>query len=365
MISLFRRNLVDLPINYSLNYYWCSGFVLSVFMGLQILTGIILSFLYIADSSTSFECVLGFSNDVFFIWCLRYWHIWGVSILFILLFVHMGRALYYSSHSMKGVWNVGFILYLLTMGEAFTGYILPWHQMSYWAATVLTSIVDSLPLIGPTVYKFIVGGFAVTEVTLIRVFSVHVCLGFIIVGLMMLHSFFLHRSGSNNPLFRQGGCSDIVFFHSYFTVKDFFSLLIIIWITLFGVFYIPDFFMDVEGYIEANPLSTPVSIKPEWYFLIFYAMLRCIESKIGGMALILSLLFLLWVPTTNQNSAYSIYRQLNFWIIVSLFFCMTYLGGCHPEYPYLEVCKMFSFLIVAFMFTFKLFWSSNSSMARY
>ncbi len=360
MISLIRQNLVDLPTNYSLSYYWCSGFMISAFMVFQIIRGVILSFLYVADSNLSFQCVMDLTNDSFFTWCVRYWHIWGVTILFVLFFLHMGRALYYSSYTKKGVWKVGFLLYLLTMAEAFMGYILPWHQMSYWAATVLTSIVQRLPFVGPVMYKYVVGGFSVTNVTLVRVFSAHVCLGFVILGLMVLHLYYLHKSGSNNPLFSSQGYRDVVYFHSYFTVKDFFCLVLVCLIMLLFLWFVPDLVVDTEGYLEADPLTTPVRIKPEWYFLVFYAMLRCINSKIGGLVLVLALLFFLWVPTFKNSSAYFFVRQLVFWSIVRLFICLTYLGGCHPEYPYLEVCKCFSFMLVTLMFIFKLFWSGYS-----
>nr|BAP10827.1 cytochrome b [Taenia sp. MPM<JPN>:20922] len=355
MISLFRRNLIDLPINYSLNYYWSSGFVLSMFMIMQVLTGVVLSFLYVADYLYSFFMVMNLSNDSFFTWCLRYWHMVGVNILFILLFVHMARAIYYSSYSKKGVWNVGFILYLLVMGEAFTGYILPWHQMSYWAATVLTSIVDSLPIFGSVVYKYVVGGFSVSGVTLIRVLSVHICLGFIILGLMLVHMFYLHKGGSSNPLFSFSYLSDVIYFHSYFTVKDFVLFMMVTTFVVFWLFMNPDALVDIEAYLEADSLNTPVSIKPEWYFLAFYAILRCIGSKIGGLVLITSFLFFLWIPTNSGSSVYNVWRQVNFWLIISLFFSLIYLGGCHPEYPYLFICQLFSISMVVLMFIFKIY----------
>nr|YP_001218769.1 cytochrome b [Echinococcus vogeli]BAF56523.1 cytochrome b [Echinococcus vogeli] len=355
MVVLFRRNLVDLPINYSLNYYWSSGFVLSMFMVLQIFTGVLLSFLYVADFMCSFFMVMNLSNDSFFTWCLRYWHMVGVNVLFILLFFHMGRALYYGSYVKKGVWNVGFVLYLLVMGEAFTGYILPWHQMSYWAATVLTSIVDSLPIFGSMVYKYVVGGFSVSGITLIRVLSVHVCLGFVILGLMVVHLFYLHKGGSSNPLFSFCSFGDLVYFHSYFSVKDLVLFLVTCGLVVFWLFFVPDLLVDIEAYLEADYLNTPVSIKPEWYFLAFYAILRCINSKVGGLLLIISFIFFLWVPTSGSSSVYSVWRQVNFWLIVSLFLSLTYLGGCYPEYPYLVVCQLFSLMMVLMMFVFKVY----------
>nr|AWW03456.1 cytochrome b [Echinococcus granulosus sensu lato genotype G6]AWW03468.1 cytochrome b [Echinococcus granulosus sensu lato genotype G6]AWW03480.1 cytochrome b [Echinococcus granulosus sensu lato genotype G6] len=355
MIVLFRRNLIDLPINYSLNYYWSSGFVLSMFMVLQIFTGVLLSFLYVADFMCSFFMVMNLSNDSFFTWCLRYWHMVGVNVLFILLFFHMGMALYYGSYVKKGVWNVGFVLYLLVMGEAFTGYILPWHQMSYWAATVLTSIVDSLPVVGPIVYKYVVGGFSVSGITLIRVLSVHICLGFVILGLMVVHLFYLHKVGNSNPLFSFYSFNDLVYFHSYFSIKDLVLFLVTCSLVVFWLFFVPDLLVDIEAYLEADYLNTPVSIKPEWYFLAFYAILRCINSKIGGLLLIVSFVFLLWVPTDGGSSVYSVWRQINFWFIVSLFLSLTYLGSCHPEYPYLVVCQLFSVIMVLMMLVFKLY----------
>lgn len=359
MISVIRRNLVDLPINYSLNYYWCRGSMLSLFMVVQVVTGVVLSFLYVADPLVRFSVVMDLSSESFYGWCLRYWHIWGVKVLFILFLFHIGRSLYYSRYRKKRVWKVGFTLYLLLMGEAFTGYILPWHQMSYWAATVLTSVVDRLPVFGPVLYKYIVGGFGVTDVTLIRVFSVHVCLGFLIIGLIIVHLFYLHKRGTKNPLFLISSFSDLIYFHSYFSVKDFMCFIFVSLFILFVMFFSPDALMDVEGYLEADVMSTPVRIKPEWYFLMYYSILRCIESKLGGLRLILAFLFFLWVPTFNKARVYFFSRQLVFWAIVRLFFSLTYFGGCHPEYPYLFICKVFSVGIVAFLFLFKLLWGSE------
>nr|YP_009533198.1 cytochrome b [Cyathocotyle prussica]AYH51383.1 cytochrome b [Cyathocotyle prussica] len=357
MLSLIRGNVVDLPTNYSLSYYWCGGFMISSFLVIQIISGIILSLLYVADSLLSFGCVLNMTSDGLFIWFVRYMHIWGVTFIFILFFVHMGRSLYYSSYSKLGVWNVGFVLYLLMMVEAFLGYILPWHQMSYWAATVLTSILQSVPYVGSGLYKFVVGGFSVTNVTLVRVFSAHVCLAFIIVGLSVIHLFYLHKNGSNNPLFISGGYSDIVLFHSYFTTKDGFVLIMLLFITGGLMLWFPDFVLDVESYIEADPLVTPVSIKPEWYFLAFYAMLRSVESKVGGLILVLLFLLVLWLPTLNKSCSYSVLRQLVYWLCVSEFVLLSYLGACHPEAPYVIISKVSSFSLVLLVGLYKVFWA--------
>lgn len=326
-------------------------------MAIQVITGVLLSFFYVADVSSRFFCVFNITSDSIFTWFIRYIHLWGVSILFVLLFIHMGRSLYYSRYVIKGAWKVGFIIYLLLMVEAFTGYVLPWHQMSYWAATVLTSIVDSVPIIGHTVYTYIVGGFSVTDTTLIRMFSIHVILGFVILGSMILHLAYLHSEGSKNQLFRNR-FSDIVYFHSYYTSKDF---MVFIWFMLVLVSFIymnSEFLVDVEGSMEADYMNTPIRIKPEWYFLAYFSILRCISSKMGGILLILSFLFFLYIPTFNQSCVYYVFRQFVFWSIVRMFISLTYLGTCHPEYPYILVCRTFRVLMVVLMFIFKLLWAS-------
>uniref|UniRef100_A0AAU7N3N7 Cytochrome b n=1 Tax=Dollfustrema vaneyi TaxID=438518 RepID=A0AAU7N3N7_9TREM len=357
MVNLVRNNVIDLPTNLSLSYFWCGGFMISSFLVFQLVSGIILSFLYVADTSLSFYCVVNFTNDGLFTWFVRYIHIWGVTFIFILFVAHMGRSLYYSSYSKLGVWNVGFVLYLLMMIEAFLGYILPWHQMSYWAATVITSVLQSVPFVGSVLYKFIVGGFSVTNVTLVRVFSAHVCLAFIIVGLSVIHLFYLHLGGSNNPLNVPGGYSDVVLFHSFFTNKDGLVLFLLLFLCSLAFICFPDLVLDTESYIEADPLVTPVNIKPEWYFLAFYAMLRSVESKVGGLVLVVVFLLLLWVPTFNLSCGYSVGRQLVFWWFSSVFVLLTYLGACHPEPPYIVISQLSSTAAILFLFLFKAFWS--------
>nr|AYH51352.1 cytochrome b [Alaria americana] len=368
MVSVVRSNVMDLPTNLSLSYFWCSGFMISSFLMVQVISGVILSLMYVADSFLSFGCVLDLTMESLFVWFVRYFHIWGVTFIFLLFLAHMGRALYYSSYSKLGVWNVGFVLYLLMMVEAFLGYMLPWHQMSYWAATVLTSIISSIPYFGPSIYKFVVGGFSVTNVTLVRVFSAHVCLAFVMLGFSVIHLFYLHKSGSNNPLFVSNGYSDVVFFHSYFTTKDGYLLVFLLLVCCSFLLYSPDGVLDVESYIEADPLVTPVSMKPEWYFLAFYAMLRSVESKVGGLVLVLLFLLVLWLPTVNSPSPYSVARQFLFWFMVVLFILLSYLGACHPEFPFVIMSKVASLLMVFSVLMYKSLWavsSNTSGISRY
>lgn len=228
--------------------------------------------------------------------------------------------------------------------------------MSYWAATVLTSVLKRVPVVGGVLYKFVVGGFSVSNVTLVRVFSAHVCLAFVIVGLRVIHLFYLHKRGSNNPLFVSGGYSDIVLFHPLFTNKDGFVLVCLLFLCCLLMLLCPDMVLDVESYIHADPMVTPVSIKPEWYFLAFYAMLRSIESKVGGLVLVVVFLFILWLPSFKSSCSYRVIRQIVFWFGVSLFFLLSYLGACHPEFPFVLISKVSRIGIVFLLGLFKGLW---------
>lgn len=220
----------------------------------------------------------------------------------------------------------------------------------------MTSILKRVPLIGGVLYKFVVGGFSVTKVTLVRVFSGHVCLAFVIAGLSILHLFYLHMRGSKNPLFVSGGYRDVVFFHPLFTNKDGFVLMCLLLVCCLLMLLGPDVVLDVESYIHADPMVTPVSIKPEWYFLAFYAMLRSIESKVGGLVLVVVFLFLLWLPSFNSSCVYRMRRQVVFWTLASLFILLSYLGACHPEFPFVGISKISSLGIVFLLLLFKGLW---------
>ena len=360
VILMFRGNLVDLPTKISLNYYWCSGFMIRRFLIVQVISGIILSFCYVSYSSQCFSVTINLILDDFYTWIVRYVHIWGVTFIFLLFFIHMGRALYYSSYRKLGVWKVGFILYILMMVEAFLGYVLPWHQMSYWAATVLSSIIKSIPFVGCELYKFVVGHYYISGAAISRVYSAHVCLAFVILGLSVVHLFYLHLGGSKKPLYVANGYSDVVAFHSYYTVKDAYLLVIMLLVFLVMLLVSPNCILDVERFIEANRMVTPVSIKPEWYFLAFYAMLRSIESKIGGLIFVLVFLFVLWLPTVNVSCPYCVVRQYLFWFIVSFFIVLRYLGACHPEFPYAGIRKVVGLALILFVSLFKVLWAVPS-----
>nr|BAV82957.1 cytochrome b [Schistosoma margrebowiei] len=354
MKKLFYGNLVDLPTSLGLSYFWCVGFVLSIFMSFQIMSGIVLSMFYSSFSNFLF---LIWADDSVVHWLVRYLHIWGVSVIFVLLYVHICRSLYYSSYSKIGVWSTGFMLYLLIMVEAFLGYVLPWHQMSYWAATVLTSVILSVPFFGSSLYSYVVGGYSVTvDETLVRFFSIHVVLGIGLMGLILLHLFYLHSVGSSSPLFFFDSYNDSVYFHKYYSIKDFLVFTSVLWVLLISMMCYPMVVLDCEAFIEANPLVTPSNIKPEWYFLGYYAVLRSISSKLGGLVFVLIILFAIWFPSVNTSSTYSISRQLVFWFVVFLGLGLSYMGSCHVEYPYVLVSQLGSIMLLCFLVIYKVYW---------
>ncbi|NP_066212.2 cytochrome b (mitochondrion) [Schistosoma mansoni] len=351
MKKLIVGNLVDLPISIGLNYYWCVGFILGIFMVVQVISGVVLSLFYSSISSFSF---LVWADDNLFSWFVRYLHIWGVSVMFFLLYVHIGRGLYYSSYNKVAVWSSGFLLYLLIMIEAFLGYILPWHQMSYWAATVLTSVILSIPLFGSLLYTYIVGGYSVTVTeTLLRFFPMHVVLGIIILVLVLFHLYYLHSVGSSMPLYISDSYSDCVYFHKYYSIKDVFVIVGVFVMLLTCMFVVPHCVLDCESFIEANFLVTPENIKPEWYFLLYYAMLRSVNSKLGGLLIVLIFLFVLWLPSSNISCIYSVFRQVNFWLLLSFCVGLGYIGACHAEYPYNLIAQYYSFLVLFLLTIFK------------
>nr|YP_010166571.1 cytochrome b [Tamerlania zarudnyi]QRV61240.1 cytochrome b [Tamerlania zarudnyi] len=355
MRRVLLLNVLDLPVNICLSYWWCGGFMLGAFLMIQVVSGFVLSCFYVSGVDSFSFTVWLLSEDLFY-WLIRYVHIWGVTFIFGWLYLHMGRSLYYSSYIKSGVWNVGFFIYLFMMVEAFLGYVLPWHQMSYWAATVLTSIFKSVPLVGASLYSFIVGGFSVTSLVLSRAYSAHICIAFVIMGLSVLHLFYLHSGGSNDPITVGGSYGDSVRFHEFFTFKDGFVLSFSIWGFLFLMWWFPDSLADSASYVEADPMVTPVSIKPEWYFLVFYAMLRSVDSKIGGLIMVLGFLFLMWLPTYNLSCVYKSGRQMVFWACVSFFFALTYLGSCHPEIPFSWLSLVYSGLLIILVFLYKVCW---------
>jgi ubiquinol-cytochrome c reductase cytochrome b/c1 subunit len=335
IIRFAQDHLGSFPTPRNLNIWYTFGGILTFCLGVQIVTGIVLAMHYTPDSTLAFDSVEHIMRDVNSGWMLRYLHANGASMFFIAVYIHIFRGLYYGSYKAPReiIWILGVLLYILMMATAFLGYTLPWGQMSYWAATVITSLFGAIPLIGENVANWLWGGFVVDNPTLQRFFSLHYLLPFAIAAVVMLHIWALHVPGNNNPLgIDVKGPQDTLPFHPYYTVKDLFYLSCFATVFAYFVFFKPDFFLAADNNIPANPLVTPLDIVPEWYFLPFYAILRSIPNKLLGVIALfgslITLLFVPWLDTSRVRSARfrPVYKQF-FWFLVADALILGYVGA--------------------------------------
>uniref|UniRef100_Q710R0 Cytochrome b n=3 Tax=Nannospalax TaxID=30636 RepID=Q710R0_SPAEH len=348
LIKIINHSLIDLPTPSSISTWWNFGSLLGVCLGLQIITGLFLAMHYTSDTLTAFSSVTHICRDVNYGWIIRYLHANGASMFFICLFLHVGRGIYYGSYHFKETWNIGIILLFTVMATAFMGYVLPWGQMSFWGATVITNLLSAIPYVGTTLVEWIWGGFSVDKATLTRFFAFHFILPFIITALVMVHLLFLHETGSNNPSGLDSN-ADKIPFHPYFTIKDTLGALMLTIILMSLVLFYPDLLGDPDNYTPANPLNTPPHIKPEWYFLFAYAILRSIPNKLGGvLALILSILILAIMPmlhtSTQRSLTFRPISQLLFWMLVADLITLTWIGGQPVEHPFIIIGQVASIL---------------------
>nr|AJQ24959.1 cytochrome b [Casinycteris argynnis] len=348
LLKIINNSLIDLPAPSSISSWWNFGSLLGMCLGIQILTGLFLAMHYTPDTSTAFQSVTHICRDVNYGWILRYLHANGASMFFICLFLHVGRGLYYGSYTYIKTWNVGIALLFTVMATAFMGYVLPWGQMSFWGATVITNLLSAIPYIGTDLVEWIWGGFSVDKATLTRFFTFHFLLPFIIAALTTIHLLFLHETGSNNPTGIPSDM-DMIPFHPYYTIKDMLGALTMALILLTLVLFSPDLLGDPDNYTPANPLNTPPHIKPEWYFLFAYAILRSIPNKLGGvLALVLSIQILALMPLLHTSKQRSMmFRPLSqclFWLLVADLLTLTWIGGQPVEHPYMIIGQLASVL---------------------
>nr|YP_010568238.1 cytochrome b [Tupaia glis]Q4VWH4.1 RecName: Full=Cytochrome b; AltName: Full=Complex III subunit 3; AltName: Full=Complex III subunit III; AltName: Full=Cytochrome b-c1 complex subunit 3; AltName: Full=Ubiquinol-cytochrome-c reductase complex cytochrome b subunit [Tupaia glis]AAQ83999.1 cytochrome b [Tupaia glis]AAQ84000.1 cytochrome b [Tupaia glis]AAQ84001.1 cytochrome b [Tupaia glis]AAQ84002.1 cytochrome b [Tupaia glis]AAQ84003.1 cytochrome b [Tupaia glis] len=348
LLKIINHSFIDLPAPSNISSWWNFGSLLGMCLVLQIITGLFLAMHYTADTTTAFSSVTHICRDVNYGWVIRYLHANGASMFFMCLFLHVGRGLYYGSYLYLETWNIGVILLFATMATAFMGYVLPWGQMSFWGATVITNLLSAIPYIGTDLVEWIWGGFSVDKATLTRFFAFHFILPFIITALVLVHLLFLHETGSNNPL---GIISDAdkIPFHPYYTIKDILGVVALLTVLSSLVLFSPDLLGDPDNYTPANPLNTPPHIKPEWYFLFAYAILRSIPNKLGGvLALVMSILILMFVPflhTSKQRSmTFRPISQCLFWILVADLITLTWIGGQPVEHPFIIIGQVASIL---------------------
>ena len=357
IMGLMHGSFVSYPTPRNLNYMWTFGAILSFMLGAQIITGIVLAMHYTPHVDHAFQSVEQIMRDVNWGWFLRYAHANGASMFFVAVYIHMFRGLYYGSYKAprEVLWILGVVIFLIMMATAFMGYVLPWGQMSFWGATVITNLFSAIPLVGETITIWLWGGYSVDNPTLNRFFALHYLLPFMLAGVVVLHVWALHVVGQNNPagVDVKNVERDTVPFTPYATVKDSFAVVVFLIFYSWWIFYMPNYLGHADNYIEANPLVTPAHIVPEWYFLPFYAILRAIPSKLGGVlamfGAIAVLAFLPWLDTSKVRSAnYRPVYRVFFWVFVAACIGLGYLGAMPAEGGYVLASRLLTLYYFAF-----------------
>ncbi|ORE91963.1 cytochrome b [Stappia sp. 22II-S9-Z10] len=356
IVSMMNDQAIVFPTPKNLNYMWTFGAILTFMLVTMIVTGITLAMHYAANTAIAFDQVEKIMRDVNFGWLLRYIHAVGASMFFFAVYMHIARGLYYGSYKAprEVLWMLGVIILILMMATAFMGYVLPWGQMSGWGATVITNLFSAIPLVGPSITEWLWGGFAVDNATLNRFFALHYLLPFVIAGVVILHIWALHVAGNNNPTgVSVKSSKDTVPFSPYLTIKDGFAIVIFMILYAWFVFYVPNYLGHPDNYIQFNPLVTPAHIVPEWYLLPFYAMLRAIPDKLGGVivmfASLLILLVIPWLDTSRVRSArYRPMFKIAFWIWVVTCIALGYLGAMPAEGIYVVLARIFTLYYFGF-----------------
>nr|YP_010946516.1 cytochrome b [Episymploce cheni]WGO57234.1 cytochrome b [Episymploce cheni] len=351
LFKIANNALIDLPSPSNISTWWNFGSLLGLCLVIQIATGIFLAMHYCPNVELAFNSVNHICRDVNYGWLLRTLHANGASMFFVCIYLHIGRGMYYGSYKLIHTWSVGVLILFLTMATAFMGYVLPWGQMSFWGATVITNLLSAVPYMGIDLVQWVWGGFAVDNATLNRFFTFHFLLPFIIAAMVLIHLLFLHQTGSNNPLGLNSNIDKIPF-HPYFSIKDTFGFIVLIMILTMLTLKEPYILGDPDNFIPANPLVTPVHIQPEWYFLFAYAILRSIPNKLGGViALVMSIAILFILPLYKSNfrgmQFYPI-NQIMFWTMVSIVILLTWIGARPVEEPYIITGQVLTILYFSY-----------------
>nr|AZA05028.1 cytochrome b [Anthrenus verbasci] len=360
MTKIINNSLVDLPTPTNISAWWNFGSLLGICLMIQIITGIFLAMHYTPNIEMAFNSVSHICRNVNYGWLMRTLHANGASFFFICIYMHTGRGIYYSSYNLEMTWMVGVTILLLVMATAFLGYVLPWGQMSFWGATVITNLLSAIPYLGITIVQWIWGGFAVDNATLTRFFTLHFLMPFIVSAMVMIHLLMLHQTGSNNPMGTNSNM-DKISFHPYFTSKDIVGFMLMIALLTILSLEFPYLLGDPDNFTPANPLVTPVHIQPEWYFLFAYAILRSIPNKLGGViALVMSIMILYILPFTNkkiyQSMEFYPMNKILFWTFTSTVMLLTWIGARPVEDPYimtgqsLTILYFFYFIINPMIF---------------
>nr|QNO35888.1 cytochrome b [Hormaphis betulae] len=346
--------MTNLPTPTSISFMWNFGSLLMICLMNQILTGLFLAFHYKTDINLAFQSIINMNRNINFGWLIRSFHANGASMFFIMIYIHISRGIYMNSFNFKMTWIIGVMLLLMTMMTAFVGYLLPWAQMSFWGATVITNLLSAIPYLGNSIVIWIWGGFSINNATLTRFFSIHFILPFIILLLTFIHLYFLHLTGSNNPLGINSNF-DKISFSPYFIIKDLIGLIMFMWMFFILTLIFPYLLNDHNNFIMANPMITPNHIQPEWYFLFSYSILRAIPNKLGGViALMMSILILMILPLMNNkkflsNKFYPINKML-FWIFIMTFLMLTWIGMKPVEYPFITTSQIFTTMYFSYFF---------------
>nr|YP_007026005.1 cytochrome b [Rhyacionia leptotubula]AFN86197.1 cytochrome b [Rhyacionia leptotubula] len=352
ILKIINSSLIDLPSPSNISTWWNFGSLLGLCLMIQILTGLFLTMYYTANIEMAFFSTNYICRNVNYGWLIRTLHANGASFFFICVYLHIGRGIYYESFNLKYTWMIGIIILFLLMGTAFMGYVLPWGQMSFWGATVITNLLSAIPYLGNMLVNWIWGGFALDNATLTRFYTFHFLLPFILAMMTMIHLLFLHQTGSNNPLGINSNLDKIPF-HPFFSFKDLMGFLIMLFILIMLTMINPYLLGDPDNFIPANPLVTPIHIQPEWYFLFAYAILRSIPNKLGGViALMMSILILIILPMTFNKKIQGIQfyplNQILFWFMVTTVILLTWIGARPVEEPYIITGQLLTMIYFSY-----------------